>query len=334
MTPELLSNEEYSYTDKYSGKKLEFSPKSGEVVATFKEADMSEASETLRSSSSLKVKQLNPRRRFAVLQVSEEEGMETSAAMSDINDQVANQIPVLLDGEGLTRYFIPDECTVQFKEGVSEQEVERINNELGSSIIVKQRTPGYYTISVPEGLGLFETIRQLLDMEEVDFAEPSEFGLDDALDYIPNDTNFDRLWGLQNTGQRVNGTTGVRGADIQATKAWDITRGIRDVIVAVIDTGADMDHPDLRDNILARGNEDWDFAANDSSPDDEGGSSHGTHVSGTVAGVDNNIGIIGVAPGCQIMPLRINLRAGMNANRADAINLLRLKRVPIQVDAM
>jgi subtilisin family serine protease len=94
----------------------------------------------------------------------------------------------------------------------------------------------------------------------------------------------------------------------------------------VIDTGADLDHTDLAANFLPRGAEDWDFAdAGDPVPEDADG--HGTHVSGTVAAVDNRIGVIGVAPGCRLMPLRVDLTTGMNQNRADAINYVAAQAV-------
>jgi subtilisin family serine protease len=80
-----------------------------------------------------------------------------------------------------------------------------------------------------------------------------------------------------------------------------------------------MDHPDLLGNLLPRGSEDWDFAdPHDESPEDSG--THGTHVCGTTAAVDNSSGVIGVAPRCRLVPLRFNLISGFNANRADAIN--------------
>ena len=54
--------------------------------------------------------------------------------------------------------------------------------EMGADIRRRQRTRGYYTASVPEGAGLFETIAAISNRDDVFFAEPSEFGIDDALD--------------------------------------------------------------------------------------------------------------------------------------------------------
>ena len=58
----------------------------------------------------------------------------------------------------------------------------------------------------------------------------------------PNDEKLSDLWGLKNTGAQG----GVEGADMGATQAWEQTTGSRDVKVAVIDTGVDYNHPDLK----------------------------------------------------------------------------------------
>jgi hypothetical protein len=263
-------------------------------------------------------------RGFAAVYVSPDQG--TDAAMRSVEDQpeIANALPVMTDPDGLTRYFLPDEFTVQFLEGVSKEQAEQIIRQRGSRILVQQRTPGYYTLAVPEGRGLFETIQEFSSLAEVAFAEPSEVGFNKLLQYIPDDPDFARLWGLNNTGQTVNGEAGSADADIDAPEAWDLTRGDPDVIIAVIDTGADLDHPDLEDNILPRGAEDWDFGdPNDSVPEDENSVSHGTHVSGTIAAVDNAEGVIGAAPTCRVMPLRCNMLIGMEQECADAINYVR-----------
>lgn len=204
---------------------------------------------------------------------------------------------------------------------IDQHAAERIIRAQGSRILRRQRTSGYYTVAVPAGRGLFAAIRDFGDQTEVAFAEPSNAGFNNAL-YLPGDPDFPQLWGLRNTGQTVNGVAGTAGVDIDATSAWVLHRGGPGITVAVIDTGADLDHPDLEANLAARGAEDWDFAdAGDPSPDDEHG--HGTHVAGTAAAVDNQVGVVGVAPGCQLMPLRVDLTAGVNQNSADAINYVR-----------
>jgi subtilisin family serine protease/uncharacterized protein YkwD len=87
---------------------------------------------------------------------------------------------------------------------------------------------------------------------------------------------------------------------IQASAGWDVTIGSEDVIIAVIDTGVDLDHPDLAAKIVAG----YDFANDDEDPDDDHG--HGTHVAGIAAAATNNgIGVAGFAWGARIMPLKV-----------------------------
>ncbi len=311
----------YFYTSKCNQKQFRFFPKQEEVVATFSSRLSQEMLDSTSQAISLPVEGRDLKRRFGVFHTSPENTLESASQGIIAETDIVNTIPAMVDQEGLTRYFFPDECTVQFQPEISSEEAERLIEQVGSSIVRKQRTPGYYTVMVPEGKELFETIRQFSELDQVAFAEPSEFGLNDALAYLPDDPNFDRLWGLRNTGQTVNGTAGTSGADIKAPQAWEITRGNPNVVIAVIDTGANLDHPELATNILSRDTEDWDFADDDDNlPEDKDWAFHGTHVSGTISAVDNTLGIIGVAPECQLMPLRINLTSGMNQNRADAIN--------------
>jgi subtilisin family serine protease len=92
----------------------------------------------------------------------------------------------------------------------------------------------------------------------------------------PNDPEYDKLWGIK---------------AINAPGAWDSTTGSEAVYVAVIDSGVDLDHEDLKGNIdveRSRG-----FVTGDTSVTDAHG--HGTHVSGTIGAVgDNGIGVVGV----------------------------------------
>lgn len=82
-------------------------------------------------------------------------------------------------------------------------------------------------------------------------------------------------------------------------EAWETATG-DGVTIAIIDTGIDLDHPDLKDHIV-RG---YDFVNDDRQPDDENG--HGTHVAGSAAAIGGNgIGVIGMAPQAKIMPLKV-----------------------------
>ncbi len=92
------------------------------------------------------------------------------------------------------------------------------------------------------------------------------------------------------------------GWDITAfnlPEAWKITQG-EGIKIAVIDTGVQLDHPDLRDNILSCG---ANFINPRSPPNDECG--HGSHVSGIICASNNNIGVVGVAPAAKIVPIKV-----------------------------
>ncbi|MFN4234077.1 MAG: S8/S53 family peptidase [Bacteroidia bacterium] len=136
---------------------------------------------------------------------------------------------------------------------------------------------------------------------------------------IPNDTQFSSLWGLRNTGQ--NG--GTAGADIDATLAWDITTGGLTaagdtIVVAVIDGGFQLNHPDLDfwknyNEIAGNGIDDdgngyiddvngWNAVGQNGTIASD---YHGTHVSGTVGAIgNNNLGVTGVNWKVKVMAIR------------------------------
>ena len=150
----------------------------------------------------------------------------------------------------------------------------------------------------------------------------------------PNDLD-ESLWGLNNEGQ--NG--GTAGIDIGVKKAWETSVGSRTgPIVAVIDTGVDIRHQDLKDNIWTNEGEvpgdgidndgngviddvnGYNSAAESNDPKDDNG--HGTHVAGTIGAVGNNgKGVTGVNQEARIMPIRFLSEDG-SGNTADAIKAL------------
>ena len=174
-----------------------------------------------------------------------------------------------------------------------------------------------------------------IDVEVVSVPEPAVQRVIDALRRQPgvagaepdfvmepttSDPGYPDLWALENTGQRG----GVAGIDIDATGAWETTTGNSGVIVAVIDTGIDISHPDLAGNIWRNPGEipgngidddgngyvddvnGWDFYNGDATVfDSSEEDAHGTHVAGTIAALgDNGRGVVGVAPDVTIMPIK------------------------------
>lgn len=129
-----------------------------------------------------------------------------------------------------------------------------------------------------------------------------------SMPYEPNAPDFHSQWYLRH---------------IEAPKAWGLQTGAKDVVIAVIDSGIDLSHPNLAPNIISNiDNDDWDFADPDIVPEPDRDAelrNHGTQCAGLAAAADNDAGIIGIAPGCSILPLRINLWGGANKNRANAI---------------
>lgn len=124
---------------------------------------------------------------------------------------------------------------------------------------------------------------------------------------------------------------------IGAPEAWAAGYSGQGVTVAVIDTGVDLDHPDLVHNLFVNPGEvpgngidddgngfvddvhGYDFADRDANPDDESG--HGTHVAGTIAATRNGFGATGVAPDAKILPVRVLGSNGTGSTSAVAAGI-------------
>src|SRR5262245_43373891 len=102
---------------------------------------------------------------------------------------------------------------------------------------------GLQVVRVPPGMTVKEAIERYQRHPAVLYAEPNWIVHHQA---SPNDPGFGDMWGLHNTGQ----SGGVPDADIDAVEAWNLTTGSASVVVAVIDTGIDPNHPDLATNLF------------------------------------------------------------------------------------
>jgi subtilisin family serine protease len=219
---------------------------------------------------------------------------------------------------------IPGELLVGYKPGF-ELAVSSLHKTIGSKVVnrIAYGEARVDVVRVPDKELRAYSETYLAKKELVNFVEQN------FLIYLhrsPKDPRFTELWALQNTGQTVRGRAGRAGADISATKAWDITVGDPSIVVAVIDTGVDYRHPDLAPNMWqskdtpgngvdddANGYIDdtfgYDFG--DSSPDPKDNHGHGTHVAGTIAAVgDNGEGVTGVIWKGRIMAIKIADRRG------------------------
>jgi thermitase len=219
---------------------------------------------------------------------------------------------------------VPGEFIVKLKK---EHKVETMNPQFVASSL-----GAYVQSAIPEGNLLvvrraaFETqssaIQQLANNEMVEYVEPNFIY---SINKTPNDPLLGNLWGIKNIGQKDSANNvGTPGVDVGAEAAWDIQTGSQDLVVAVIDTGVDFNHPDLKENSWTNQAElsgkpgvdddnngvvDDIYGANfvstnptGASQDDHG---HGSHCAGTIgAKGDDGKGIVGVAWNVRLMGVK------------------------------
>ncbi|MDW8030977.1 MAG: S8 family peptidase [Candidatus Bipolaricaulota bacterium] len=209
--------------------------------------------------------------------------------------------------EPLLYEYVKDELLVRFKQETPRTVINQIHAAIGAHVLQEfQIVPNLQRVKLP--ISVSEAIALYKANPNVLYAEPNYIHKKaQQVQLTPNDSMFNQLWGLHNTGQ----TGGTPDADIDAVEAWDITTGSSSVVVFVIDTGVDYNHPDLVANTWTNPGEipgnnvdddnngyvddvyGIDTYYNDTNPFD--GDGHGTHVHGTIGAVgNNNVGVVGV----------------------------------------
>lgn len=223
---------------------------------------------------------------------------------------------------GIVSKHVPGEMLVKVRSATP----RRVLEERGVTIVERfdfdpKTFPDFggdlYRVSLPEGVSVQDGVELFGGEPSVEYAAPNKIFYLDEVESPPDDLN-DKLYGLHNTGQDF----GKEDADIDAPEAWALQTGRRDgPIVAVLDTGIDLNHPDLVNNLwrnpaeVVDGKDNdgngiiddlhgYDAVDNDGVPQES--TSHGTHVAGTIAAEGNNgQGVVGVNWQAQLMPIRI-----------------------------
>ncbi len=252
---------------------------------------------------------------------------------------------------------VPGEILVRFRSDSSTlksatEELLLAEPQAGALTVTVERLRGP---EIVEGLRIVHVqphdtnraIEALRARPDVVYAEPNYIRRKMA---IPNDSRFPDQWSLRNTGQ----FGGTAGADIGAEQAWNITTGSRDIVVAVIDEGIDINHQDLQANIWRNLNEvpangvdddangfvddvnGFDFFQNNSTVYDGPGTNpdgsiideHGTHVAGTIGAAGNNgIGVAGVNWQTSLLPLKfLGPNGGTTADLLEAYAYAKMMR--------
>lgn len=136
-------------------------------------------------------------------------------------------------------------------------------------------------VKVPESQDYHKTLQAIRSHPSVDSAEPDYIK---TSSFVPQDAEYGKQWYLD---------------AVSLPKAWDITRGAQDVTIAVLDTGVNVSHPDLKGRLLPG----YDVVNHDSDPADDNG--HGTFIAGIIGAASNTTGIAGVNHNSKILPVKV-----------------------------
>lgn len=212
----------------------------------------------------------------------------------------------------------------------------------GGEILVVYDSGACEVVETGDG-SLEDTLRALASQDGVALVQPNYVYEDTST--AGNDPLFSRQWALSNDGTLINladHTSAVAGIDINAEEAWKIYgEGKRDVVIALIDTGVEITHPELADSIWV--NEDeipgngidddgngyiddtygWDFYYNNHQVYNGSEDSHGTHAAGTIAASsDNGQGIAGIVPGDRVSVMVLKVLGG-SSGKGSTVDVVR-----------
>ncbi|KXY78336.1 MULTISPECIES: S8 family peptidase [Bacillus] len=239
-----------------------------------------------------------------------------------------------------------DEVLIKFKKIDNPENLKQLQKQFSFEVQDTFPLTQIQLVKFHTDINMKELIQKLNKIPNIEYAEPNYIVYPAA---SSNDSYYNYLWGLKNIGQNIQGSVGIPNIDINVEKAWTKTEGSPNITIGIIDTGIDINHPDLKNSIWKNPGEipgdgidndkngyiddiyGWDFVNNNNSVYDGTGDSHGTHVAGTIAAAKNNtIGVAGVAPKVKVMSLKfLGNNGGTISNAIKAIEYAKNKGVKI-----
>jgi len=263
----------------------------------------------------------------------------STASLVKAADQLKSSFPELVARSGLLvrpagsemPMLLARDFIARFRSDVAPDAIETFNREHGVEVVTADPyAENQFLLQVASGspLDTLATANLYQESSLVEFAHPNFTKVVVDRQTIPNDPFFPNQWHHDNAGA----SGGTVDADVDSPEAWDLELGDPGVVVAVVDSGFDANHPDLTANLWANPGETagngmdddgngrvddvsgWDFTGCDAFPTPPAascgdanvtGGNHGTAVAGLVAARgDNNTGVSGACPRCRIMLIR------------------------------
>lgn len=210
------------------------------------------------------------------------------------------------DAEG-TVYYLTDTIIVRFDSKATSKQIDKLLGRYGLKVLKEyDELANTYLVQVTASSGEnpIKVANRLTEEPMVASAEPNMVNRFQPA-FIPNDGLFRRQWHLNSEA----GVQLVADASVQASAAWDTSRGERSIVVALIDDGFDLNHPDFQGPGKVVFPKDYVDGDANPFPESEHGDYHGTPCAGVAIAESNGRGVVGVAHGCAFMPVRFPLSA-------------------------
>lgn len=214
-----------------------------------------------------------------------------------------------------TASAVPGQFIVQFRPTASRNQRQSTLAALGAYVVRRIEPLNLDVLEIPAltktstSTAMDRILAHARDNHDIVFLEPNYIY---TTTYLPNDSAYQNQWAW---------------SMVRAPQAWDITRGSPNSTIAVLDTGIDQEHPDLKAKVANHG---IDLVTAEGIAHDENG--HGTHVAGTAAAATNNaLGGAGMCPLCQVLPVRVLNAFGSGTLDAVTEGIIYAADVSVQV---